>query len=85
MHTTHVGTETPLSLTQAGPNRCALASKNATATNIAKNIDDLIERLYDRPLAAHKANRPGVLTASMVKSVCVTSSCVCSSDIVHGI
>ncbi|THH10350.1 hypothetical protein EW145_g1383 [Phellinidium pouzarii] len=54
---------------EAGPDRCALASMDSTADTISDEIDGLIERLYERPLIAWNATRPGPLTASMIQSM----------------
>ncbi|KAI5121647.1 hypothetical protein M0805_001174 [Coniferiporia weirii] len=54
---------------EAGPGRCALASSGSTADSISTEIDGLLERLYERPLAVWNATRPGPLTASMIQSM----------------
>ncbi|KAF8586360.1 hypothetical protein K439DRAFT_1659729 [Ramaria rubella] len=54
--------------THAGPDRCALASKNSTARSIGAGVDKLLDDLYDYPLPVYKANRPGALTSGMVKA-----------------
>lgn len=55
---------------QAGPGRCALASKGSTAGDISRLIEDLLATLYERPLAVHNSTRPGPLTASTVRGKC---------------
>lgn len=54
---------------QAGPERCALASSRSTALTISDEIDALLAKLYDRPLAVPKAVRPGILTSSMIEGL----------------
>lgn len=54
---------------QAGPDRCALASSRSTALTISDEIDALLAKLYDRPLAVPKAARPGILSSSMIEGL----------------
>ncbi|KAH8111001.1 Alpha/Beta hydrolase protein [Phellopilus nigrolimitatus] len=54
---------------EAGPDRCALASPGSTASSISNEIDGLLARLYEQPLAVWNATRPGPLTASMIQAM----------------
>lgn len=54
-------------LSKVGDERCALAVGNATVAGLDKKIKDLVADLYQYPLPAPHADRPGVLTSSDVR------------------
>ncbi|TDL24013.1 alpha/beta-hydrolase [Rickenella mellea] len=57
---------------EAGSERCALASNSSTAKSISKDVDKLIEKIYDHPLPVPHVSRPGILTSSMIRGLIFT-------------
>ncbi len=50
-------------------NVAPLASSRSTALTISDNVDALLAKLYNRPLAVPRAARPGILTSSMIEGL----------------
>lgn len=56
-----------ITVSQAGPTRCALSNNSTSAGELDKAIRALIDLLYITPLPVPHADRPGLLRSSAVR------------------